>query len=490
MAKDWFSVERLTPLSALPAGSVIHVIGVSGVAMAQMAVALANRGFIVSGSDKEFYEPMGSFLKSSMVKLCHGYDSNNVPQPCDLVVIGNAISYGHPEVAIVEERQLPYSIFPKMLHDLIIDGRHSVVVAGTHGKTTTTGMIASALQLLNANPSFFVGGAIPGISSGLQIGSGNVSVVEGDEYDSSFFAKVPKFSFYNPRSLIVNAIEFDHADIYPNLEAIDAEFEKLVLSLSKSNTIYFCTDGAHERKLLTRWSPKISAKLVTFGVDDSADAKVSVTSNDASFQEVSVVAAALKSGSLTFRLRSPGTHNAKNAAVGALVLNELGFSAEQIATAIEGFAGVKRRQEVRFESEKITLIDDFAHHPTAVRETIAAIRQRYWDRKIIAVFEPRSNTSRRKVFQTDYVAAFQNADEVLLCLPQARGVEDVQLLDVAELAKEINAVDEIPTTAHPDAGSIFNELAGRSYAKSVILVMSNGGFGGLVQQLSDIFSKN
>lgn len=489
MAKEWFSVERLTPLSSLSTGAAVHVIGVSGVAMAQLAVALANRGFAVSGSDKEFYEPMGSFLKNSSVKLCYGYDCNNVPQRCDLVVIGNAVSYGHPEVAVVEERKLPYSIFPKLLHDLLIEQRHSVVVAGTHGKTTTTGMLASSLQALNADPSFFVGGAIPGFTSGLQIGGGKVSVVEGDEYDSSFFAKVPKFCFYRPRSLIVNAIEFDHADIYPDLAAIDSEFEKLILGMPQDSTVYFCTDGEHERDLISKWRAKMSASLVTFGASELADAAVSVIGGDDSLQEVCVTAAMFNSGSLRLRLRLPGVHNAKNAAACAMVLNELGFSDDQIATAIAGFAGVKRRQEVRFASDRVTLIDDFAHHPTAVRETLAAIKQRYPNRKIIAVFEPRSNTSRRKVFQRDYVTAFKNADEVILCLPKVRGAEDLELLDVAELAQHIKRDCEIAAAAFRDAEAISKELSGREFQNTLVIVMSNGGFCGLVSQLVEVFSK-
>lgn len=490
MGKEWFSVERLTALDALRPGAQVHVIGVSGVAMAQMAVALSARGFRVTGSDKEFYEPMGSFLKNSAVQLCRGYDAKNVPEQCDLVLIGNAVSYGHPEVAVVEQRGLAYTIFPKLLCDLAITGRHSIVVSGTHGKTTTTGMCASALTNLGARPSFFVGGAVPGFESGLQIGSGAYSVVEGDEYDSCFFAKVPKFTFYKPQSLIVNAIEYDHADIYPNLAAIDAEFEKLVSSVPRDGTIYFCIDGQHESQLSQRWSKSVSAQFVTFGSTPGADAVVASQSDGEEFQKVTVTSARFPKGELRFRLRSPGLHNAKNAAACALVLHDRGFSLDRIAAVLEQFQGVRRRQDVRYRSEQLTIIDDFAHHPTAVRETIAAVKQRYPGHAILAVFEPRSNTSRRKVFQTDYVDAFRQANEVLLCLPQARGPGDDILLDVGELAAEIHKVTGIPGAALTDAPKIFATLTSRRHSKTVILVMSNGGFGGLVQQLVDFFSKN
>ncbi len=494
MAKEWFSRERMTALSALASGSgSIHVIGVSGVAMAQMAVALSSRGFSVTGSDKEFYEPMGSFLRRSSVVLKHGYAAENVPERCDLVVIGNAVSYGHPEVEVVERRGLPYTIFPKLLFDMCIEGRHSIVVSGTHGKTTTTAMIATALRHINADPSYFVGGAIPGLDSGLQVGSGKFSVVEGDEYDSSFFAKVPKFSFYKPDSLIINAIEFDHADIYPNLAAIDREFEGLVTGMNARGVIYCCVDGAHERELVQSWRAKGSAKFVTFGTSTGVDLQIdSVPLADPDFsQRVTATWSGFSDGKLHFRLQSPGQHNAKNAGVAAAVLSAQGFSVEQICGGLEAFPGVKRRQEIRYSSERVVLIDDFAHHPTAVRETLAAIRQRYPSRRLLAVFEPRSNTSRRKVFQADYIDAFGAADEVFLALPKARGANDVELLDVGELAQNIATRHKISSLAFEGAESIRAAVTARIEVlpHSVVLVMSNGGFDGLVQQLADMLSK-
>jgi UDP-N-acetylmuramate: L-alanyl-gamma-D-glutamyl-meso-diaminopimelate ligase len=495
VVKEWFSRERMTALSALASGSgSIHVIGVSGVAMAQMAVALSSRGFSVTGSDKEFYEPMGSFLRRSSVALKHGYAAENVPERCDLVLIGNAVSYGHPEVEVVERLGLPYTIFPKLLFDMCIEGRHSIVVSGTHGKTTTTAMIATALRHMNADPSYFVGGAIPGLDSGLQAGSGKFSVVEGDEYDSSFFAKVPKFSFYKPDSLIINAIEFDHADIYPNLAAIDREFEGLVTGMNAPGVIYCCVDGAHERELVQSWRAKGSAKFVTFGTSSGVDLQIdSVPLADPDFsQRVTATWSGFSGGKLHFRLQSPGQHNAKNAGVAAAVLSAQGFSVEQIRGGLEAFPGVKRRQEIRYSSERVVLIDDFAHHPTAVRETLAAIRQRYPSRRLLAVFEPRSNTSRRKVFQADYIDAFGAADEVFLALPKARGANDVELLDVGELAQNIATRHKISSLAFEGAESIRAAVTARIEVlpHSVVLVMSNGGFDGLVQQLADMLSKS
>ena len=244
MPKDYFDINNTTPLSKVKAGGRIHLIGVCGVAMGQLAAALAGQGYQVSGSDKEFYEPMGSFLERAHVQLLRGYNPSNVPPDADLVIIGNAISYGHPEVDAVERLGLPYNCFPKVLYEVAISGKKSIVVCGTHGKSTTTALCASIFESLGRNPSYFVGGVAGQLSTSLKIGEGSVSIVEGDEYDSAFFAKVPKFKFYNPDTCIINAVEFDHADIYADLSAVNREFDSLVRSLSK-DAIALCLSLIH-----------------------------------------------------------------------------------------------------------------------------------------------------------------------------------------------------------------------------------------------------
>ena len=267
MPKDYFAVERTSTLSDLPDNAAIHLIGVAGVAMGQLAVALADKGYRVSGSDKAFYEPMGSFLRNSSVQLCDGYAAENVPTDVDLVVIGNAVSYGHPEVAVVEERNLPYTCFPKLLYESLISGKRSVVASGTHGKTTTAGYLASTLLELSADPSFFVGGVVHGVSQSMQIGNGAASVVEGDEYDSAFFAKVPKFQFYRPNIWIVTSLEFDHADIYNSIDEIEAEFQGVLKGLSASDQVYVCCDCPKLKEVFPRWRELSPAALISYGFD-------------------------------------------------------------------------------------------------------------------------------------------------------------------------------------------------------------------------------
>jgi UDP-N-acetylmuramate: L-alanyl-gamma-D-glutamyl-meso-diaminopimelate ligase len=274
MGKDWFSVSRTTPLSEVPKGGSVHFVGVAGVAMGQLAVALSELGYQVSGSDKEFYEPMGSFLKGHHIRLLDGYVATNIPSKTDLVVIGNAISYGHPEVEVVEQKQLPYTFFSQLLYEVLIAGHNSIVVCGTHGKSTTTAMVAHTLRALKEEPSFFIGGVVPGFDRSLTLGTGKISVVEGDEYDSAFFAKVPKFSFYRPDIAVINAIEFDHADIYSNLEVIEEQFTQLVASLPDTGSLLCCVDFSTVERLLPKWSQIFAGRILTFGTSESADIRI------------------------------------------------------------------------------------------------------------------------------------------------------------------------------------------------------------------------
>jgi UDP-N-acetylmuramate: L-alanyl-gamma-D-glutamyl-meso-diaminopimelate ligase len=486
MPKEYFTVANARSLRSVSVGGSIHVIGVSGVAMAQLAVALAAKGYQVSGSDKDFYEPMGSFLAQSPVRLFRGYAAENVHKDLDLVVIGNAVSYGHVEVDAVEALQLPYTLFPKLLHELAIEGRHSIVVAGTHGKTTTTALAASSLIELGDKPSFFIGGAVPGFPTSLVAGAGGYSVVEGDEYDSAFFAKVPKFSFYQPETLILTSIEYDHADIYPSLDAINQEFSKLVLSRSRSARVIACGDDSNLQQLIADWRKRALCEILTYGISSAVDVQTSVTFN-AGFPAVSL---RYRSGAeYQFKLQIPGKHNALNAAAVFVALTQNGFSPEAVSGALQKFRGVRRRQEVRYEGEGVILIDDFAHHPTAVRETLAAIRSRYPGKKLWAVFEPRSNTSRRKVFQQEYVEAFRTADQVLLCDVTVRSIDPLdQLLDVRSLGNDIVEAG-VPAQTLPDSDAIYRHLESSVGSNDLVLVMSNGGFGGLVQRLATGFAE-
>ncbi len=484
MPKDFFSVERTTSLSAVPAGGKIHVIGVCGVAMAQLSVALSQRGYVVSGSDKEFYEPMRSLLGSSEVTTKTGYLAEHVPLDASLVVIGNAISYGNPEVDVVERSSLPYTCFPKLLQEVAIAGKHSVVVTGTHGKSTTTALIATLFVESGKHPSYFVGGIAQGLPSSLEVGTGALSVVEGDEYDSAFFAKVPKFSFYTPDTAVINAIEYDHADIYPNVEAIEAEFTKLVLGLKKGGTAICCIDFPRVKRLVGEWRSAAQCRIVTFGRDPEADFCITDRESAGMAQRVSVRSSAL--GSLSLLLPLVGEYNARNALAALIVSHVVGLDPAKSIRILESFKPVKRRQEVRLQKGGVALIEDFAHHPTAVRQTVEAVREAFPQARLWAVFEPRSNTSRRKVFQQEYVDAFRRADRVILRNVVARAIDTgVELIDVSALSSAI-AASGVSSACLQDVQAIRDHLwseirpnSAEREVKEVVFVMSNGSFDGL-----------
>lgn len=481
MPKDFFKFEAMTELDSVPAGSHIYLIGICGVAMGQLAVALSKLGYTISGSDREFYEPMGSFLKQAGLTLYEGYRSENVPADVALVVIGNAISYGHPEVDVVEQKNLPYTCFPKLLHETIIAGKHSIVVSGTHGKSTTTAMIAHILRSLALDPSYFIGGVIENFVTSLHAGSGSFCVVEGDEYDDVFFSKQAKFMHYKPNTCIINAIEFDHADLYDSVETIAAAFTTMLRSMQHSDRAICCIDFPEVTNRIEAWKADCACSFITFGESPNAEYRITSVNPTGLTQQVTFTNPA--GNSYTFTLPAPGIFNARNALAAVIACMENGINPEQIFTSLENFSSVRRRQEVRFQDDSITLIEDFAHHPTAVAGCLQAMRAAFPTSHIRAVFEPRSNTSRRAVFKDAYIEAFKAADSVLLCEVQARAVDSGQeLLDVSYLAAEI-LKSGTPCKALPGADAILEEILHTRKAHEVIIVMSNGAFGGLIQKL-------
>jgi UDP-N-acetylmuramate: L-alanyl-gamma-D-glutamyl-meso-diaminopimelate ligase len=488
MPKDFFSVSRTTSLHSLKAGAKIHVIGVCGVAMAQLSVALTERGFVVSGSDKEFYEPMKSLLAKSAVQTKTGYQKENVPSDADLVVIGNAISYGNPEVDVVEEKGLPYTLFPKILQEVAIAGKHSIVVTGTHGKSTTTALIATLLLQDSKDPSYFVGGIAQALPQSLAVGKGGFSVVEGDEYDSAFFAKVPKFSFYTPDTVVVNAIEYDHADIYASVEVIEQEFTKLVTGLPKTGTAICCIDFPRVKKLVSEWKETAQCEILTFGADKDADFVIVERETTGFSQKVTVSGPGL--GGCTFELPMVGEYNARNALAAIVVSQIVGMELGKVVEYLAQFKAVKRRQEVRARENGVVLIEDFAHHPTAVAQTVEAIREAFPSARLWAVFEPRSNSSRRKVFQEEYIKAFKKADYAILKNVQARASDSgLELIDVRLLSESI-AASGVSSVCLDDVNAIRDFLwkeiprtGSDSNVRDVIFVMSNGSFDGLNELL-------
>jgi UDP-N-acetylmuramate: L-alanyl-gamma-D-glutamyl-meso-diaminopimelate ligase len=488
MPKDFFAVSRATSLHAIAPGAKIHVIGVCGVAMAQLAVSLAQRGYQVSGSDKEFYEPMRTLLANSPVETKTGYLEEHVPLDAALVVIGNAISYGNPEVAVIERHNLPYTCFPKILQEVAIAGKHSVVVTGTHGKSTTTALIASLLLQHETFPSYFVGGIAQSLPQSLAVGSGGFSVVEGDEYDSAFFAKVPKFSFYTPDTAVVNAIEFDHADIYANVEAIEKEFTTLVLGLGGQGTAVCCIDFPRVKRLVKEWALNAACRIITFGADEDAEYRIISRKTEGFSQTITVHNKAL--GEVTFVIPMVGEYNARNALAALIVSTVVRLDLTKTIEFLGAFKPVKRRQEVRGQRGGVVLIEDFAHHPTAVRETLDAVKEAFPAACVTAIFEPRSNTSRRKVFQGEYVRAFKRADFVILKDVTARSIDQgLELIDVSTLSDDI-ARSGVQSVTLADVQAIRERLwSSISYSpeqsspREVVVVMSNGSFDGLNELL-------
>ncbi len=476
-----FSVSGITPLSNVPAGGRVHIIGVCGVAMAQLAVMLGEAGFQVSGSDKEFYPPMSHLLDEARIQCLHGYRAEHISDELDLVVIGNSVVATNPEVQRAQELSVCYSIFPSVLAEVAIAHRRSVVIAGTHGKTTTTALGAFVFENVGLAPSYFIGGVAHNLGRSLHVGAGAISVVEGDEYDSSFFAKVPKFSFYRPDVFVITSIEFDHADIYSDLESIQSEFTKQVIAMKSSGVTVVCNDDANMGELIRNWRTQGKGRVVTFGKHESADYRLISTRAHGRSQQVSVD---LRGTRIDFELSIPGEYNAKNALAILAAADALSIPIEPITQILPQFRGVKRRQDVRFDGP-VVLIEDFAHHPTAVRETIAAVRAWYPERRLIAVFEPRSNTSRRKVFQSQYQQAFNGAQQVILCEVQTRASDTgIDLINVSDLAGAVSA-GGIPCRALPSPHAIAVTLLAEAREGDVILLMSNGAFGGLPHKLEE-----
>lgn len=476
----YFSVEALTPLSKLRAGARIHVIGVCGVAMAQMAIQLAKSGFSVSGSDKEFFEPMSSRLQASSVRCVQGYSADHLDGTVELVVIGNSVVATNPEVLETEKLKLAFSIFPKLLHELAIEGRHSIVVAGTHGKTTTTAICAYLLSEAGFQPSFFIGGRVRQLPGSLQVGTGNVSVVEGDEYDSAFFAKFAKFHFYAPNVLIVTAIEFDHADIYSNLDAIKSEFSKLAAAMPPDSTVIACTDDEGVRSMLEVF--RRGARVIGYGIREDAEARITFSTE---FGKIEALLSMPGGRSHSIKLAIPGRYNLFNAAAAILALEVSGYAiTESLLQLLRDFKGVDRRQQVWLETPQV-LVEDFAHHPTAVKETMAAMREWYQGRRLIAIFEPRSNTSRRKIFQSAYVDSFSAADIVVLKNVTSRALDDAS--DLFDVKVVVDKLVESGKKAFcfDSVDEIKDFVCGEVQEGDVVVVMSNGSFDGLIVKLKE-----
>jgi UDP-N-acetylmuramate: L-alanyl-gamma-D-glutamyl-meso-diaminopimelate ligase len=473
-------------VSSLPEPLVhVHLVAIGGSGMGALAGLLHARGLRVTGSDRALYPPMSDALARWGIPVALGFDAKNVlsPRP-DLVVIGNAVRADNPEAQAVFDAGIPHRSFPDALYELAMAGRHSVVVAGTHGKTTTTSLLGAVLVATGRDPSVLVGGVALDFDGPFREGAGPHFVVEGDEYDSAFFDKTPKFWHYHPQTLLIGSVEFDHADIYRDLDHVKEAFRTLVRAMPAHGTIIAALDDENVCDVLGG----APCKVVGYGVGDGEHGFRAV---DLDAGPAGTAFRVLRDEHELARAVVPlyGRHNVANALGALATAVALGVPVQQAATALASFRGVRRRQEVRGEVRGVTVIDDFAHHPTAVRETVAAMRLRYPGRRLVAVLEPRSNTSRRALFQHEFADALAGADRVVVSIVPREPLYSAtgavtEYLDAARIAADLRtrgveaaAIDGVP--------AIIDQLAANAEPGDVVLVMSNGDFGGLWTKLLD-----
>lgn len=467
----------------------VHIIGVCGTLMGAFAAYLKRQGLEVTGSDQNVYPPMSDVLAKAGVRLFSGYRAENLSEMRvrpDLVVIGNVIQAINPEARAAIDGGYAYTSLPEAMEHLMLQKTRNLLAAGTHGKTTTSSMLAHVLNFCGEDPSYFIGGVptdLPFSFNVTRVDAGRPFVLEGDEYDTAFWDKVPKFNHYLPDDVILTSVEFDHADIYKDLDAVKSAFRGLVKRIRSGGRLIACTDYSAVVELIGEAAPAV--KVMTYGREKSIGGEehyrvegLKSVSGVLSFQ---VTLGGVLQESL--ELQMPGEHNALNALAVWIECRELGLDSAKIKQALGTFRGVKRRQEVRGEVRGVLVIDDFAHHPTAVRETLQALKAKYDGRRLVAVFEPRSATSRRKIFQEEYARAFGAAEAVFIATPYDQS--------------KIPAADQFSTTQLVDdmrkRGSNASEflkvddgvqsVASAARAGDVVAVLSNGGFEGFIPKL-------
>ncbi|OQW46070.1 MAG: UDP-N-acetylmuramate:L-alanyl-gamma-D-glutamyl-meso-diaminopimelate ligase [Proteobacteria bacterium SG_bin7] len=461
----------------LKKGSHIHFIGICGTAMASLAGILKNMGYVVTGSDENVYPPMSTQLNHIGIEIKIGYKSENLAPKPDLVVVGNVITKKNPEAIALLASDIPYKSLPDLIGSLVIGDRDSYVVSGTHGKTTTTSLLAWMAEKCHLNPGFLIGGIPRNFSNSFRVPKGNVFVIEGDEYDTAFFAKVPKFIFYKPKFVILTSIEFDHADIYKDLDAVKVAFKMLLEKIPNDGVLVANEDDENIRELVKEAYP---FKVVTYG-EKKGNYKLGAVKQVPEYSEFEVI----YNGKVIDRVKVTlfGTYNLLNALACYAVAQERGWQLRRVHEAMASFEGVKRRQEVLGQPDAVWIIEDFAHHPTAVRLTVTAIQKRFPNRKVFSVFEPRSASSRRKVFEDDYIEAFSTSHEVVLSDPfNQSNIDEKERLSSDRIVRALNS-RKVKAQKFSGADAIVDYLGKEAKPKDVILIMSNGAFDGIYQKL-------
>jgi UDP-N-acetylmuramate: L-alanyl-gamma-D-glutamyl-meso-diaminopimelate ligase len=459
------------------APSHIHLVGICGTGMAALAGILKEQGYLVTGSDEHAYPPMSTFLEHLGIAIQEGYRPENLVPAPDLVVMGNVIRRENPEAQAAAAQKVPWMSLPEALNRFLVGNRHSLVVAGTHGKTTTTALLAWLLFATGLDPGFMVGGLAKNFQANYRVGAGPYVVLEGDEYDTAFFDKRPKFVHFLPRLAVLTSVEFDHADIYPDLDAVLRAFTGWLAGLPPETTLLAMGDAPLVRQV----AAASLARQVTYGFGENNDWRA----QDPVPKGGGMTFTAWRRGERVGDFTTPllGRHNVLNTLAAVAALTELGVSAAALQGALTGFQGVKRRQEPACLGRNILVLDDFAHHPTAVAATLEAVRQGYPERRLVAVFEPRTNTSRRKVFQGPYTEAFDAADLILIREPP-----DLWKIPEPEQFSSWQLVQDLLARGRramyfPDTEMLLTGLQRGLRPGDVVLVMSNGDFDRLVPRL-------
>lgn len=454
----------------------IHLIGLCGTAMATLAALLKSKGYDVRGSDMNVYPPMSDFLQEQGITLMQGYSAENVSAELDLVVVGNAISRGNAELEEVLDRKIRYCSLPEALRDHFLWGARSIVITGTHGKTTTTSLAGWLLAHGGADPNVFIGGIAENFESSFRIGGGREFVIEGDEYDSAFFDKTAKFLKYLPDIAVVNNIEFDHVDIYPDLDAIRLAFRRFVNLVPRRGLLLLGADNPDALALRER----APCRVETFGLSDGADwqahdLKVAATSTTFSVRRAGAPAG-------TFEVPLLGAYNVRNALAAIAVGAAVGLATDTMAEGLRQFRGVRRRMQHRGTVAGVAVYDDFAHHPTAIAETLEGVRSAYPERRIWAIFEPRSATSCRKIFHADFARALAKADRVILPAIFRATLPEGERLSAEALISDLKEMG-VDASYIPKVDDIVRTVARDSRDGDLVIVMSNGGFDNIHQKL-------
>ncbi len=465
----------------------VHFLGICGTAMGAVASAMARKGFIVTGTDANVYPPMSTFLESEGIRIFQGYKPTNIPDDAELIVIGNAMSRGNIEVEAVLNRRLRYMSLPETMKEFFLWGSRNFVVTGTHGKTTTTSMLTWLMEANGLNPSFMIGGIARNLGRGGRFTDSEFCVLEGDEYDTSFFDKRSKFLHYLPEVVIINNIEMDHADIYANVDEIKLSFERLLRVVPSNGLVFINADCPNCAAVREAAAQELrTVRIVSVGMGEDADVRIgdiAHRTDGSSFSLTTAEDAPYSLNGTTLNVPMIGDFNIRNAAMAACAARIAGLSAEQISDALNSFEGVARRQEVRGTVNGVTVVDDFAHHPTAISQAIAGLRQRFPKSRLWVLFEPRSNTTIRNLFQHELAGSLAEADfAVVARVENHKKLKPEEQLDEQLLCEEITKAG---TDCHlgESVDEIVAHVVTHVHPGDVLLVMSNGGFGGIHNKL-------